>query len=35
MNLDGILVADRQGVLLDGERESDRLIPQGWVSVSR
>ncbi|KEI43696.1 serine hydrolase domain-containing protein [Saccharopolyspora rectivirgula] len=35
VNLDGILVADRQGVLLDGERESDRLIPQGWVSVSR
>ncbi|MGP4018317.1 serine hydrolase [Saccharopolyspora sp. 5N708] len=35
VNVDGILVADRNATLLDGELEADRLHPEGWVATSR
>ncbi|GAA0510241.1 serine hydrolase domain-containing protein [Saccharopolyspora thermophila] len=35
VNVDGILVADRNATLLDGELETERLHPDGWVSTSR
>ncbi|GAA2791670.1 serine hydrolase domain-containing protein [Saccharopolyspora taberi] len=35
VNVDGILVADRAGTLLDGEREADRLTSEGWVPTRR
>ncbi|WP_263250518.1 serine hydrolase domain-containing protein [Saccharopolyspora rosea] len=35
VNLDGILVADRDRTLLDGERQVDRLRAEGWNQVER
>ncbi|MCI2424078.1 beta-lactamase family protein [Saccharopolyspora sp. K220] len=35
VNVDGILVADRNATLLDGELEAARLHPDGWVATSR
>ncbi|GAA0545730.1 CubicO group peptidase (beta-lactamase class C family) [Saccharopolyspora erythraea NRRL 2338] len=35
VNIDGISVADRAGVLLDGERDDERLTPEGWFQTPR
>jgi CubicO group peptidase (beta-lactamase class C family) len=35
VNVDGILVADRDATLLDGELEAARLHPEGWESTNR
>ncbi|MER7010638.1 serine hydrolase [Saccharopolyspora sp. NPDC000359] len=35
VNVDGILVADRNATLLDGELQTDRLHAEGWTSASR
>ncbi len=35
VNVDGILVADRDATLLDGELEAGRLHPDGWISTNR
>ncbi|MBF6510962.1 serine hydrolase [Nocardia farcinica] len=35
VNVDGILVADRDATLLDGELQADRLHPEGWTSTDR
>ncbi|RKT83996.1 CubicO group peptidase, beta-lactamase class C family [Saccharopolyspora antimicrobica] len=35
VNVDGILAADRDATLLDGELQADRLHPEGWVSTDR
>ncbi|MDA3645772.1 beta-lactamase family protein [Saccharopolyspora indica] len=35
VNVDGILAADRDATLLDGELQADRLHPEGWISTDR
>ncbi|PKW13803.1 serine hydrolase domain-containing protein [Saccharopolyspora spinosa] len=35
VNVDGILVADRDATLLDGELQANRLHPDGWLSTDR
>ncbi|GAB3296514.1 serine hydrolase domain-containing protein [Parasphingorhabdus pacifica] len=35
VSVDGLSVADRDRVLLDGEREQDRITPEGWTSTPR
>ncbi|MGI8309571.1 serine hydrolase [Saccharopolyspora hattusasensis] len=35
VNVDGILVADRDATLLDGELEANRLHPDSWLSTDR
>ncbi|MER5391747.1 serine hydrolase [Saccharopolyspora sp. NPDC002686] len=35
VNVDGILAADRNATLLDGETQADRLHPDNWTSTDR